>query len=247
MLENFDKNYKYSLILVLILFFGLSTYFVVNYFNKYSSNNQILVVGTFNQELDNRIATFTVNTKGESPDKEKAEQLNNEKVTKIIEILQNFGISEKDYTTQNYNSYRKIEYYMEGGVSKSRETDWVFNQAITINLKDISKMSDFVNALNQVNSEIIGPNYSVDTQNIDETVILNGAFEKAKKKAESLATTSGRKLGKVVTINEVSSSTPELRPFMEKTASIGAGGGLPVLPAGSSNVEKTVLVVFELE
>ena len=245
MIESFDKNYKFTILTILILFFGLSVFTVYTHFSKTSSSNYLAVTGSFNKDVDNKIASFSINTNGEDADKQKAEQINSEKIAKVLEVIKQFGISEKDYTTQNYNSYRKIEYYTEGMVQKSRETNWIYNQTITLTLKDVTKVNQFVDAVNNINAEVVGPNYTIDKDNLDEATILNGAFEKAKQKAEVLATASGRKLGKVISINEVTSSTPEFLPIAVK-AFQGGGAASPDLPAGSSKVEKSVHVLFEL-
>lgn len=243
--ESYNRNYQFSIITVLVLFLGLSAYTVYNYFDNSVSNNQITVSGTFSKDINNQVASFTINTNGEDADKEKAEKINSDKINKVKEVLKTFNIDEKDIITQNYSSYRKIEYYTENGINKSRETNWIFNESTKITIRDVNIVNEVVKALNTTESEIIGPNYSVDMVDIDDKEVYTKAFEKAKEKAENLANTSGRKLGKVVNIVE-SASSPDFAPYPIALRQGGGGAG-PDLSAGSTKVQKTLIVIFELK
>lgn len=243
--ENINKNYQYSIITILVLFLGLSSFAVYNYYNNSVSSNQITVSGTYSKDINNQIASFIININGEDESKEEAEQINSEKFNKIKEVLSPFGIDEKDITTQNYNSYRKIEYYTENNVQKSRETNWIFNQSVRITIRDVNSVNEIVKVLSTTEGEIVGPNYTLDMVDIDDKEVYVKAFEKAKEKAENLANSSGRKLGRVVNIVE-SASTPDYTPY-PMIARIGGGGGGPDIPAGSSKVQKTLVVIFELK
>lgn len=244
--ENYNKNFQFSIITVSVLFLGLASFSVYNFFNNSVSSNQITVSGTFSKDVNNQIASFTLNTNGENASKEEAEKINSDKVNKIKEALKPFNIEEKDITTQNYSSYRKIEYYTEKGVQKSRETNWIFNQSIKVTIRNVGTVNEVVKALNTTESEIIGPNYTLDMVDVDDKEVYVKAFEKAKEKAENLANSSGRKLGRVVNIVE-SASTPDYMPYpvLARQALTGAGG--PDIPAGSTKVQKTLIVIFELK
>lgn len=244
--ENYNKNFQYSIITVAVLFLGLACYSTYYYFNNSVSSNQITVSGTHSKDFNNQIASFTLNTNGENENKEEAEKINSEKVNKIKEALKPFNLEEKDITTQNYSSYRKIEYYTENGVQKSRETNWIFNQSLRITIRDVNIVNDVVKALNTTESEIIGPNYTVDMIEVDDKEVYVKAFEKAKEKAENLANSSGRKLGRVVNIVE-SSTNSDFMPYPVMVRQGGGGAGGPDIPAGSSKVQKTLIVIFELK
>lgn len=247
--ENYQKNYQYSIITILVLFLGITSYSVFNYFNRSSSTNQITVTGTHTAEIQNQIASFTINTTGEAPEKTDAERINAEKITKVKEALAPFNLDEKDIITDNYNSYRKTEFFMEGGIQKSKETDWVFTQSIRIIVRDLSTVEQIVSSINSTQSEIIGPNFTVEAKNIDETELYTKAFENAQKKASTLANTSGRTLGRVITISESPTIDYPIMPMAISTrAMVGDEKAVPApeLPIGSSKVEKTLTVIFEL-
>src|SRR3990167_5592344 len=88
--------------------------------------------------------------------------------------------------------------------------------------------------------------FNVDNDKSMETqkALLDAAIKDAREKASTIAQSSGRRLGKVVSVNE-SSMGGSYAPVMYDRA-MGAGGGGYVEP-GTSNVTQTVTVVFELK
>jgi len=73
--------------------------------------------------------------------------------------------------------------------------------------------------------------------------LFDEAMKNAKEKAEAVAKSSGRKLGKVLSVTE--GGTSNAYPVMY-AAKDSMGGGASVEP-GSSTVSKSVTVVFELK
>ena len=241
---DIEKIYKLSLIVlatVLVSFIGVSS---ITYFSN--SSNVIFVSGTSNQDVSNQIADFSVTFTTENKDKAKAEVDNNSKVTKFLTEVKNFGVEEKDVTTQTLNVYQNQDSYYEGGVYKNKLGNWVYSQAISVKIRDISKVNDFVNlAGSNSSSNIYGPNFSVDAVNLDEKLIYQSAFENARLKAEGIAEKSGRKIGKAISISETTSSNYPI-PMMSSLKVQGGVGGGADLPSGSTNISKTLNVVFEL-
>jgi len=227
----------------LVSFIGLST---ITYFNN--SKNLIHVSGTSNKDISNQIAEFTVTFTSQNPDKGKAESENNKKVNKFIDDVKKFPIEDKDVTTDNLNVYQNQDgYYDDKGVYKTRLGDWVYQQSIRIKIRDTKKVNDFVNlAGRNSTSNIYGPNFTVDTSSLNETEIYQAAFEDAKQKAEGIASKSGRKLGKPVSISESQLQISPIGVTARSGFQGGGGGGGAELPSGSTNVSKSLNVIFEL-
>jgi uncharacterized protein YggE len=241
---DLEKIYKISLIVlasVLVTFIGISA---ITY--SANSTNIIYVSGSSTQDVSNQMADFTVTFTTENKDKAKSESDNNDKVTKFLGEVKSFGIEEKDITTQTLNVYQNQDSYYEGGVYKYKLGNWVYSQGISVKIREINKVNDFVNLAGaNASSNIYGPNFSVDTEKLNDKEIYNSAFENAKQKAEGIAEKSGRKIGKAISISEASNSNNPM-PLFPALRTQGAGGSSADLPSGSTSVSKTLNVVFEL-
>lgn len=239
-MNNIFKITLLVLASVFVAFFGLATFTLSDY-NK----NQINVTGTAKKQFNNEVAEFTLVFSSENKDKASAENQNNEKVKKFLEEIKTFGIPEQDIITDALNVYQKQE---ETNMLVTKPTDWVFSQSIRVKLKDVTKVNDFTNlASRNQTSNIYGPNFSLDTQTIDETEVYNLAFENARKKAESIVKQSGRNLGKVIFISEGASYNPV--PFFAKAMTLSGAAEDSIsaqLPVGSSEVSKTLNIIFEI-
>ena len=242
-----ENIYKITLIIAVVVFvgfFGFSSIYFSSYFK-----NQISVTGSAKKDINNQIAEFTVTFTTENKDKSTAEEQNNNKVKKFLDDVKKFEIPEADIITDSLNVYQKQEesWSEKENRNKWKYTDWVFSQSIKVKLRDISKVNDFTNlASRNETSNISGPNFSVDTKNIDETEVYNLAFENAKKKAEGIANQSGRTLGKALYISENSYSSYPYLPLARTMGGGGGGGASAELPSGSTEVLKSLNVVFEL-
>lgn len=244
MMNNILKIISVLTLIIFVAFFSLG---VLKFASGYS--NQITVLGVAKKDINNQIAEFTLTFNSEDKDKATAENRNNQKVKKLLADVKTFGIAESDITTDSLNVYQKQEDYYDSkeNRTKYKYTDWVFSQSIKIKIRDVAKVNDFTNlASRNETSNIYGPNFSVDTQNIDESEVYNLAFENARKKAENIAEKSGRTLGKAMYITEgAANSNPY--PIFARSANFQGGGGASAdLPVGTSEVSKTLNVVFEL-
>jgi uncharacterized protein YggE len=240
-----NNIFKLISVISLVIFVAFFSFGILNISSSYK--NQISVSGSAKKDISNQIAEFTLTFTSENKDKSSAENQNNLKVKKLLDDLKIFGIPEADIITESLNVYQKQEETWDSseGRNKWTNTDWVFSQSIRIKIREVSKVNEFTNlASKNETSNIYGPNFTVDTQNIDESEVYNLAFENAKKKAEGLASQSGRALGKAMYISETSNSIPTY-PMFARTSGMGGGASAEV-PAGTSEISKTLNVVFEL-
>jgi hypothetical protein len=213
---------------------GLSTVF---------SKRSITVSGTSTSQQKNQVARYSAAVSSKNTDKTKAVDEVNSKSAKLVSDIKNFGIPDKDIQTQSVNIYREPEFYYENGVQKNREGDWSANITVETTIRDTTKVEDFTALLTQNDiSNIYGPSFSYDDENMDKSALLKAAYDNAKTKADSLAAGMGMKLGK--TLSVVEGSSYGVAPYLEK-AGMGAGGA--GIEPGSSSVSETLTVTFELK
>lgn len=206
----------------------------------------ITVVGTAKTKEKNQIATFTAGVSFVSDSKDQAVSFVNKKVDEIITELVKFGIDKSDIKTEGLGIYQQEEQYwdQEAGKQKTRPGQWRANNNISIVLRDVDKASLLADVLAETGAtNVYGPNFSLEDTKDVEISLLKDAIEDAKKKAESIAVSSGKKLGSIISVSEVG-----VQPYypIYGGAMGGGGGGAPLEP-GSATVSKSVTVVFELK
>ena len=207
----------------------------------------ITVTGTATSTIKNQIASYNANINAQDQSKTKAVSTVNEKAEKLISEVKKFGIPEADIKTNNVSVYQMQEPFIEDGVQKYKPGRWSASIGVEIKLRDIDRSTEFATLLTSMEiTDVFGPNLGLDNANLDDSAILAAALENARHKAQAIVAVSGRKLGKVVSISEGYSSTPQ--PFYKTDyAGIGGGGGGTPIEVGSTETTRTVSVTFLLK
>src|SRR3989344_6135463 len=201
-------------------------------------DNVIVVTGYADQSSVNQQATFSVGVTQNNADKQKAVEMVNTEIASIIIKVKEFGIADEDIKTQSMSIYQNQEGYTdETGAYKTRSGDWNASNTLDIkytfeNKDDVTNLTNLLATTGATN--VWGPNFSVDNDKSMEAqkALLGAAIKDAREKASIIAQSSGRRLGKVVSVNE-SSMGGSYAPVMYDRA-MGAGGGGYVEP-GTSN------------
>lgn len=232
---------------VLVLLLLLGAYFVpwsnINWGKvEFLPGSTITVTGEAKKQEASQIATFSAGVTVTNKDQDKAVEEVNTKTKAIIDAVKNFGIADADIQTQNVSIYKVPEVQIETFPPQTRESGWRVSNSVAITLRDTSKAAALADLLSNTEAtEVSGPNFSLDDTSDAQTDLLAQAIEDAKSKAQKVATAAGRKLGKVITVTEGTTSVPIYRALEVGTADTST----PIEP-GSETLSKTVTVVFEL-
>jgi uncharacterized protein YggE len=206
----------------------------------------VIVNGEARTQEKNQIATYTVGVEAVNDSKDVAVGEVNTKIDALIQAVKDFGIKEVDIKTQNVSIYQDEQSYYDNGVQKSRKGQWRVNNSVEIKLREIDKAAELTNLITKSGANNVwGPNFSMDDTNQVEKGLYDMAIKDAKEKAESIAKASGRKLGKVVSVND-SGTTNSIYPMYAARDTAGMGGGAVTEP-GSTTVYKNLTVTFELK
>ena len=201
----------------------------------------ITVSGEAHLEEKSQIATFTAGVTAINDDKETAVSEVNQTIDEIINTVKAFGIAEEDIQTRNLSVNQTQEAFIEDERRKVELGQWRANNTIEITLRDVDKASALADLLGESGAtNVYGPNFSLDDTQDSEVVLLEEAIDNAREKADTIAKSSGRKLGKIVTVSEGSQQSSGIFKSLPE-----AGGGTPIEP-GTETVYKTVTVTFEL-
>lgn len=220
----------------------------------------ITVSGFAEQQEQNQIAYFTVGVDETDPDKNTAVEAVNSEMGSIIEQLKSFGIAEEDIQTQNLSIYKMEPPVFEArtmmapaqpgasGVAEpsSDGSVWQANNSLEVTLREVDRAAELADLLASTGAtNVYGPRFSLDDRESTEDALLQAAIENAREKAQRIADSSGRRLGKIETVVEGASSGGVYPMFSRMEAADGLGGGAVVEP-GSTQVTKTVTVTFTL-
>lgn len=243
-----QKIYKIALLIIILLLVALLSPLQKMNWGKLEllPASTITVSGEAHLQETSQIATFTAGVTAYNDDKDTAVNEVNENIDSIIKSVKEFGIDGDDIQTQNASVNQRVDAVFEDNTRSVKTGQWQANNTIQITLRDVEKASALTDLLNQSEATTVyGPRFSLDETQDAEVLLLEQAIENAREKAEKIAKSSKRKLGKVITVSEGSQSPAGIYRSLPE-----AGGGdtsisAPIEP-GTETVYKNVTVTFEL-
>ncbi len=205
----------------------------------------ITVTGEAKLKQKSQIATFSAGVTVYNDDKQIAINEVNSKMTQTIEEVKKLGIDQKDIQTQQVSTYEQQDRLLLTYPEQIVPGKWLATNSISIILRNVDNASKLTDTLNRSGAtEVTGPNFSLDPDQDNDSELMELAVKDAKQKAEKTAQAVGRKLGKVITVNEGFSG-----PIYPMAFDLAKGSGreqsAPIEP-GTQTATKTVNVVFEL-
>lgn len=235
--NNHENKGIVVLILIIVAAFLLS-WKNINWGKIRFQEETVVVTGESKTKQKNEVASFTAGVTAIKENKDEAIADVNKKMNDLNASIKSFGIKDEDIQTQSINVYEQQE------VDRTKKNQWVVNNTLEITLRDVSKTQELVDLLNKSGANnVYGPNFRIEETSGAEKTLFDDAIKDAKEKAEIIAKSSGRKLGKI--INVVEGSDGNVYPIY-KTMSEGLGGGVAAEP-GTSTISKTLTVSFELK
>lgn len=229
--------------------FALVVGFATFFYYTNTKNGTITVTGNSQAQISNNVSSYSLNLEATNSDKAAAVKDISDQASGIVTQIKDFGIPAQDIKTTNLNVYQKQVPIYDGSVVRDYEKgDWVANYTVEVTLRDLSKSDDLTSLLTGFKTATMwGPSVSVDNFAIDEASLLNSAYLDAKQKAQVMATSMGKRLGRAIQINEGSLNSGYYTPVYEKAMGMGGGGSAITVEPGSTQASKSVVVTFELK
>ncbi len=189
---------------------------------------------------DQATATFGISTQGSSVSDVQSRV--NSTINQVISSMKSLGVNEKDIKTTNYSIYPDYD-YSNGNKIKGYNG----SANITVTFHDFDKVNQAFDAATQAGANEAGQlsfGLSEEKQKEAENKATKQAIDRAKDKAQSLASLSGIKLGKLVNVSTGAPVNP--RPYETVALSAGqtADQKTQVQP-GTSEVRVTVTLSYE--
>lgn len=204
-----------------------------------TNNGGISVTGQGSVTVTPDVATITLGVEKTDADAAKARKANNDAMDKVLAAVKAFGITEEDIQTTNFSIY---PVYDDKG---QKITGYRVYNTVNVKVKDLAKLGDVLTAATNAGANT---SYGISFDVLDRTQAYNEALkqamEKAKARAEIMATALNVKVGAVITINESSSYSGPIYA-REEAAMDSKGISVPV-QSGTMDVTASVSVVYEI-
>ena len=260
--EEYKNNLYYAvlvLLIVLALNFGAKFLGEIKNLNKGSvAQDKTLVVAGFGEvSAVPDIATITFTIKKEAKNVADAQSGVAEVKQKVLEVLKNNEIEEKDVKTNSTSFNPKYEFQYGETVcgamtcrpqpGKSVVVGYEAYENLTVKIRNIDSSGKVIQELGSVGvSDLYGPNFDIDNKDSLKEEARREAINDAKAKAEVLAKDLGVRLGKVVSYSEGGDYMPQ--PMMyAKDALTSAPSANMELSQGENTISSNVSIVYEIK
>jgi uncharacterized protein YggE len=205
----------------------------------------ISVTGNGKVTLTPDRVSFTIGVENVAPTVADATRLNNDQTAKVLAALKRAGATDAEIRTTNFSIYPQYEYI------ENRRPNLVGYQVsnnITVTKNNPAEAGRLLQAaIDAGANNASGLSFTVSDQTRGRDEGLRTAFNDARQKAQVLAQSSGRTLGRAVQITEGSAPmmVPPPMPMYERAAVANMKQDVAVSP-GSTELNFTVSVLFEL-
>ncbi len=264
-METLTKNKNSALGAVSLLLLILSVFFVVKIINEIKMSkhvgvgsqysNVIYVSGHGEVNAVSDIASLSMNLSKEGLTAKEAQDLLNESVTSVLSYLKEQNIEDKDIKSQYGGltpkySYDQIACFTYPCPRKEPKiVGYTATQSIVVKIREVDSANEIRTGLAEIDvTDINGPTFSIDDEDVYKEEARALAIEEAKMKAKVLAKNLGVRLGKITNFSENNDS-----PF---PMMYGAGVMMessrmkadlaPELPKGENTITSNVTITYEI-
>jgi len=250
-----EKNIITALIIVgIVLLVSFTVWVNVDIQNKVRETGNTITVsdtGEVYAKPDLALTTFSVITE----EKTVAEALskNTEKMNAIIDFVKGQGVEDKDLKTTSFNVYPRYEWREEKAEIPPYPSGervlvgYEVRQSLEVKIRDMEKIGTIIEGATEAGANQVGDlQFTIDKEDELKAQAREQAIEKAKTKAEELASQLGVNLIRIVDFSE--GVTIPRYYGLEKEAAMGLGGGeTPQIETGENKIEVTVTITYEIK
>lgn len=176
---------------------------------------------------------------------------NTKNMNAVISAVKGEGVEEKDLKTTNFNIYPRYEWHGRTGVPPYPEGERVLvgyevHQSLQVKIRDMTKIGDIIQTATDAGANQVGDlQFTIDKEDELKKQAREEAINKAKAKAQELASQLGVRLVRIVSFNESGVVPPTPRFYGVEEAGLGAGE-VPEIETGENKIEVTVTITYEI-
>ena len=246
------KNKNSILISVFIVFLvSLIVWVSFDIQNKIKETENTIIVsatGEVYASPDLALTTFSVISEAKTVAEAMSE--NTEKMNAIIDFIKDQGVESKDLKTTSFNIYPRYEWHEKAEIPPYPQGQRVLvgyevRQSLQVKMRDLAKIGDIIQGATEKGANQVNDlQFTIDNEDELKKQARDQAIEKAKTKAETLASQLEVKLGKVV---EFSESGVFPRYYAMEEMAVGKGGAeAPQIETGENKIEVSVTITYEI-
>jgi len=208
--------------------------------------NTISVTGQGSVERSPDTARVSFTVRNEAKEVATAQTVVSDKIDAVTESLKTAGIDKDDISTERYNSNPQYN-YPQGGVAPVLR-GYEVSQVVTVKISDLALVETVVGILGQNGvSDIQGPNFGFDDDKAVAREARELAIKDAKEQAKKLADDLGVDLVRIVSFNESGNAMPVPMYRSEMMAAQDSkAGSSPSIPVGTTDIDSSVTIVYEI-
>lgn len=245
------QNLKTSLSIILFIFLGLFIYtrfagpipFSVNSITT-TKTNLFSVSGTGKATGIPDTAALSVGVTKSAATIALAQEQTNSAANKIIEDFKKLGIAQKDIKTTNYSINPNYD-FSRGGTQNI--TGYTVTQTLEADITPIDIANKAIDTATADGANLIGGitfTFNDKTKKDLEDKARTEAVKQAREKAQSLASATGIRLGRIVDVQESNGFEP--RPIMmAQSLEVGKGAGDTSLQPGENSITINITLSYE--
>lgn len=256
--KEHNSLFKIFFCVCILLVFVLTVYVAVAAWNgikkgkyigresEYQNTISVSATGEVYAKPDLGVIEFSVVT--EKKTVEDALSENTAKMNRIISEIKGQGVEDRDLKTTVFNIYPRYE-YREGLVyppsGKRVLVGYEVKQGVETKIRELEKIGDIIEAATAAGANQVGQlSFTVEDEEESQNEARKKAIDRAKEKAELLASQLGVDLVRVKNFSENTSLPPVFR-----AGSIEGLGGKssPQVETGENKIESSVTIVYEID
>lgn len=170
---------------------------------------------------------------------------NNEAMRKIMDVLKEHGIADKDVQTSSFNVHPVYRHDPEGR-REPEVTGYRVHNQVSVKVRNLPKLGEVLDALVQAGSnQVSGVSFGVDDPDGILDQARSRAIADARSRAQVYAQAAGVKVGRVLSISEQPPQMPGPMP-MGRMAFQAEAASVPIA-TGEQDFQVTVYLAYALE
>jgi uncharacterized protein YggE len=251
--------------MILCIFFGIKAFSALKEMQFIGSGttatNILQVSGTGDVSAVPDIAEISFTVSHDATTMATAQKTVTDNATKAINYLKAQGIADKDIKTENYDAYPKYQWQdsqimrpcIAGGVcppsGQNVLTGYSASESITIKVRNVDNAGAIVTGLGaQGVTDISGPNFTIDNDEVLKTEARSKAIADAKTKADELARELGVTLIRIVNFSDNNGGGYPVPMYAKASIdSVGSSAPTPApLPTGENKYTSNVTITYEI-